>query len=49
MRGKEIAEFRSRHPEVDLRQYAFGTLTHDYDDTAALVESLDLVFSMQTG
>ena len=47
--GKDIAEFRSRHPEVDLRQYAFGTLTHDYDDTAALVESLDLVFSMQTG
>jgi tetratricopeptide (TPR) repeat protein len=45
---KEIAEFKVKHPEIDLRQYSFGTLTRDYDDTAALVESLDMVISMQT-
>lgn len=46
--AKEIAEFRSRHPEVDLRQYSFGTLTQDYDDTAAMVMALDHVVAMQT-
>jgi tetratricopeptide (TPR) repeat protein len=46
--GKEIQAFRQKHPEVDLRQYAFGTLTKDYDDTAALVAALDGVVSMQT-
>lgn len=46
--AKEIAEFRGRHPEVDLRQYAFGTLTQDYDDTAAMVTALDHVVAMQT-
>ena len=46
--SKEIAEFRARHPEIDLRQYAWGTLTKDYDDTAALVASLDCVVAMQT-
>lgn len=46
--SKEIQKFRDRHPEIDLRQYAFGTLTKDYDDTAAMVAALDLVFSMQT-
>jgi len=45
---KEIAAFREDHPEIDLRQYAFGTLTKDYDDTAALVECLDLVVGVQT-
>jgi hypothetical protein len=43
----EIAEFRAKHPEVDLRQYAFGTLTNDYDDTAGLVAAVDKVVSMQ--
>jgi tetratricopeptide (TPR) repeat protein len=33
---------------VDIKQYPYGTLTKDYDDTAALVASLDIVFSMQT-
>jgi tetratricopeptide (TPR) repeat protein len=47
--GKEIAAFRARHPDIDLRQYAYATLTQDYDDTAALVAECDLVFSMQTG
>jgi tetratricopeptide (TPR) repeat protein len=46
--SKEIESFKSAHPEIDLRQYAFGTLTQDYDDTAALVDALDLVFTMQT-
>jgi tetratricopeptide (TPR) repeat protein len=46
--GKEIAAFKELHPEIDLRQYAFGTLTSDYDDTAALVAALDHVVSMQT-
>lgn len=44
----EIDAFRAKHPEVDLREYAHGTLTKDYDDTAALVASLDMVFCMQT-
>lgn len=44
----EIAAFKARHPEVDLVQYPFGTLTKDYDDTAALVASLDKVIAMQT-
>lgn len=44
----EIAEFRDEHPEVDIAQYPYATLTADYDDTAALVASLDGVFSMQT-
>lgn len=31
-----------------VTQYKFGTLTPDYDDTAALVASCDLVIAMQT-
>jgi tetratricopeptide (TPR) repeat protein len=46
--AQEISEFRDIHPEVDLRQYPRATLTDDYDDVAAFVESLDMVFSMQT-
>lgn len=45
---KEIEAFKQKHPEIDLRQYSFGTLTQDYDDTAALVAATDFVFSMQT-
>lgn len=44
----EIEAFKAKHPEIDIRQYAFGTLTKDYDDTAALVASLDEVVAMQT-
>jgi hypothetical protein len=43
----EIRAFREQH-DVDLVQYPYATLTDDYDDTAALVESLDRVISMQT-
>jgi len=44
----EINAFLKKHPHIDLVQYPFGTLTNDYDDTAALVASLDRVVSMQT-
>jgi tetratricopeptide (TPR) repeat protein len=46
--AKEIAEFKEKHPEVDLVQYPYGTLTKDYDDTAALVACLDRVVCIQT-
>lgn len=46
--SEEISDFRHRHPEVDLRQYTRATLSDDYDDTAAFVDALDMVVSMQT-
>lgn len=46
--SEEIREFKAKHPEVDISQYAFGTLTSDYDDTAALVAELDLVIGVDT-
>lgn len=45
--SQEIQAFRAKHPEIDLRQYAWATLTNDYDDTAGLVASVDKVVSMQ--
>lgn len=45
--SEEIKAFKAAHPEIDLRSYP-ETLSKDYDDTAALVDSLDMVFSMQT-
>jgi ADP-heptose:LPS heptosyltransferase len=44
----EIDEFCKKHGHVDIRQYAYATLTNDYDDTAALVDACDLVICMQT-
>ena len=44
----EIDKFKRTHPEVDLVQYPWATLTHDYDDTAALVASLDCVVGVPT-
>lgn len=44
----EIEKFHVEHPQVDLQQYPWATLTHDYDDTAALVASLDAVVCIQT-
>ena len=41
----EIDEYRGN---ADIKQYPFATLTKDYDDTAALVASLDMVVSVQT-
>lgn len=46
--SKEIAAFKAKHPGIDIRQYPFGTLTQDYDDTAALVMALDHVVAMQS-
>lgn len=43
-----IEAFRKEHPEIDLCEYPHATLTKDYDDTAGLVASLDMVFCMQT-
>lgn len=45
---QEIAAFREEHPHIDLVQYPWATLTDDYDDTAALVSSLDAVVCIQT-
>lgn len=46
--GKEIAEFRKRHPKIDLVEYPHGTLTNDYDDTIAMVAAMDHIVTMQT-
>jgi tetratricopeptide (TPR) repeat protein len=46
--AKEIAAFTKRHPEIDIVQYPHATLTNNYDDTAALVASLDCVVSVPT-
>lgn len=45
--SKEIETFRAKFG-IDLRQYQNGTLTPDYDDTAAMVTALDLVVTMQS-
>lgn len=45
---KEIDALHVNHPEVDLVQYPWATLTQDYDDTAALIASLDYVLCIQT-
>jgi tetratricopeptide (TPR) repeat protein len=44
----EIRALKARHRWVDLEQYKWGTLTQDYDDTAALIASLDYVVCIQT-
>ncbi len=44
----ELDEFEERHPWVDIEEYPYATLTDDYDDTAALVASLDCVISVPT-
>lgn len=46
--SQEIAEFKKRHPEIDIVQYKHATLTTDYDDTAAMVSALDCVVSVPT-
>lgn len=43
-----IDAFRRAHPEVDIAEYPHATLTKDYDDTAGIVASLDMVVCMQT-
>ena len=46
--SNEIAEFKKKHPEIDIVQYPYATLTKDYDDTAAIVAALDCVVSVPT-
>lgn len=46
--SREIAAFTAEHPEVDLVQYPWATLTDDYDDTAALIAACDHVLCIQT-
>src|SRR5262245_10621342 len=46
--AKEIETFRAAHPDVDLVQYKWATLTDDYDDTAALIAACDMVLCIQT-
>lgn len=45
--AEEIAALKASHA-VDLEQYQWGTLTADYDDTAALIAALDYVVCIQT-
>lgn len=43
----ELAEFEAKHG-IKIHHWARATETSDYDDTAALVDELDLVISVQT-
>lgn len=45
---QEIADFCRAHPDISLTQYRSATLSQDYDDTAALVASVDCVVAMQS-
>jgi len=45
---KEIDALHLEHPDVDLVQYPWATLTDDYDDTAALIAACDYVLCIQT-
>lgn len=42
------AEIAAFDHDVDLKEYRYATLTPDYDDTAALVASLDCVVTVPT-
>ncbi len=46
--AKEIEAFHVEHPQADLVQYPWATLTDDYDDTAALIAACDYVLCIQT-
>lgn len=46
--SKEIERFLAKHPDIELVQYPWATLTADYDDTAALIAALDHVVCIQT-
>ena len=46
--GREIDNFKAKHPEIDIVEYSHGTLTKDYDDTVSMVAAMDLVFAMHT-
>jgi hypothetical protein len=46
--GRQIEEFRRAHPEIDIVEYAHGTLSNDYDDTVAMIAAMDMIITMQT-
>jgi len=46
--AKEIADFKKKHPEIDLVEYPHGTLSNDYDDTVAMIAAMDHVIAMHT-
>ena len=46
--GKEIEAFKEKHPEIDIVEYPYGTLSGDYDDTVAMIQAMDRVITMQT-
>ena len=46
--GGEIEAFREAHPEIDIVEYPYGTLSNDYDDTVAMIQAMDHIVTMQT-
>ena len=46
--GGHIEAFKKEHPEIDIVEYAHGTLSNDYDDTVAMIAAMDMVVTMQT-
>jgi len=46
--AKEIAAFKKEHPEIDIVEYPFCTLSNDFDDTVAMIATLDMVICMHT-
>ena len=46
--GREIEKFKESHPEIDIVEYDFCTLSNDYDDTVAMISAMDMVVAMQT-
>jgi hypothetical protein len=44
----EIEAFKKQYPTVDLVEYPFGTLTTEYDDTAAMVSAMDCIVGVPT-
>jgi tetratricopeptide (TPR) repeat protein len=45
--GKQIAEFKEQHPDIDIVEYP-AVLSNDYDDTVAMIASMDMLVTMQT-
>lgn len=46
--GREIEKFKKDHPEIDIVEYPYGTLSGDYDDTVAMIAAMDMVVAMHT-
>ena len=46
--GKEIAEFKKKHPHISITEYPHGTLSGDYEDTVAMIAALDHVVAVHT-